>query len=46
VIGVARRAEAEKDNWSHLHITRIEVTDVRGWSPEEITRLNRHLSKP
>jgi uncharacterized membrane protein len=24
----------------------IEVTDVRGWSPEEITRLQQHLSKP
>lgn len=24
----------------------IEVTDVRGWSPEETTRLKRHLSKP
>jgi uncharacterized membrane protein len=24
----------------------IEVTDVRDWSPEEITRLKQHLSKP
>jgi uncharacterized membrane protein len=24
----------------------IEVTDMRGWSPEEITRLKQHLSKP
>jgi uncharacterized membrane protein len=24
----------------------IEVTDVRGWSPGEITRMKRHLSKP
>jgi uncharacterized membrane protein len=24
----------------------IQVTDVRDWSPEEITRLKRHLSKP
>jgi uncharacterized membrane protein len=24
----------------------LEVTDVRGWSREEITRLKRHLSKP
>jgi uncharacterized membrane protein len=24
----------------------IEVTDVRNWSPEEITRLKQHLSKP
>jgi uncharacterized membrane protein len=24
----------------------IEVTDVRGWSPDEITRLKQHLSKP
>ena len=24
----------------------IEVTDVRHWSPEEITRLKRHLAKP
>jgi uncharacterized membrane protein len=24
----------------------FEVTDVRGWSREEITRLKRHLSKP
>jgi uncharacterized membrane protein len=24
----------------------IEVTDVRGWSPEQITRLKQHLSKP
>jgi uncharacterized membrane protein len=23
-----------------------EVTDVRGWSPAEITRLKQHLSKP
>jgi uncharacterized membrane protein len=24
----------------------IEVTDVRGWSPQEIMRLKQHLSKP
>jgi len=24
----------------------IEVTDVRAWSPQEIKRLNQHLSKP
>jgi uncharacterized membrane protein len=24
----------------------IEVTNVRGWSPEQITRLKQHLSKP
>jgi uncharacterized membrane protein len=24
----------------------IQVTDVRGWSLEEITRLQQHLSKP
>jgi uncharacterized membrane protein len=24
----------------------IEVTDVRGWSPQEITRLKQHLSEP
>jgi uncharacterized membrane protein len=24
----------------------IEVTDVRNWSPQEITRLKQHLSKP
>ncbi|WP_414717134.1 alpha/beta-hydrolase family protein [Tardiphaga sp. 42S5] len=24
----------------------IEVTDVRGWSPDEIARLKQHLSKP
>jgi hypothetical protein len=24
----------------------IEVTDVRDWSPQEITRLKQHLSKP
>lgn len=24
----------------------IQVTDVRDWSPEEITRLQQHLSKP
>jgi uncharacterized membrane protein len=24
----------------------IQVTDVRDWSPEEITRLKQHLSKP
>ena len=24
----------------------IEVTDVRDWSPDEITRLKQHLSKP
>lgn len=24
----------------------MEVTDVRGWSPDEIARLKRHLSKP
>jgi uncharacterized membrane protein len=24
----------------------VEVTDVRDWSPEEITRLKQHLSKP
>ena len=24
----------------------IEVTDVRDWSPVEITRLKQHLSKP
>jgi uncharacterized membrane protein len=24
----------------------MEVTDVRGWSPQEIMRLKQHLSKP
>jgi hypothetical protein len=24
----------------------IEVTDVRTWSPQEIARLNQHLSRP
>ena len=24
----------------------VEVTDVRDWSPEKITRLKQHLSKP